>query len=407
MKVVIAPDSFKESLSRGGGGGGAGGRRDRGRPAGERGPLPAGGRRAGHGGGDGGGHRRGVPGQRRFRPPGQPRAGAVGVLGKPASPALPGEVGLSAGSRRWSRRARRGAHRPAGAETAVIEMAAASGLVLVPADLRDPMKTTTFGTGQLILRALDAGAQRDHRRHRRVGHRGRRRRLAQALGAVFLDRAGRPCVCGLAGGGLADVADVDISDLDDRLKDVQHPRRLRRDQPADRARRRGAGVRPAEGRHRGDGREAGGGAGEPGGGDPPAAGRGRGAPAGGGAAGGLGAGLVAFAGAKLQPGLPLIAEAVGLRQRLAGADLCITGEGKLDRSSSFGKTAVGVAKIASRLGVPVVCIPGQAAADAPRELFAAVLPLVAGEVTVRQAMREPAAPAQAPRRRGRADVSSK
>jgi glycerate kinase len=111
---------------------------------------------------------------------------------------------------------------------------------------------------------------------------------------------------------------------------------------------------------------------------------------GGGAAGGLGAGLVAFAGAKLQPGLPLIAEAVGLPRRLAGADLCITGEGRLDRSSSFGKTAVGVAKIASRLGVPVICIPGQTAPDAPQELFAGVLPLVTGEVTVRQAMREPA-----------------
>jgi len=329
-----------------------------------------------------------------FGPLGSPVRARWGVLGRPASPALPGAVGLSAHTGRadWTSAmaGEAGRHRTQGAETAVIEMAAASGLVLVPTDLRDPMKTTTFGTGQLLRAALDAGV-----REIIVGIGGSATvdggaGCAQALGAVFLDRAGNLCVCGLAGGGLADVADVDVSDLDDRLKDVSI--RVACDVtnlltgPDGAARvygpQKGATEEMVEKLEAGLANLA------------AVIHRRLGVDvvrlSGGGAAGGLGAGLVAFAGAKLQPGLPLIAEAVGLPKRLAGADLCITGEGKLDRSSSFGKTAVGVAKIASQLGVPVVCVPGQAAPDAPRELFAAVLPLVAGEVTVRQAMREPA-----------------
>ena len=116
-------------------------------------------------------------------------------------------------------------------------------------------------------------------------------------------------------------------------------------------------------------------------------------------AGGLAAGLVAFAGAKLTPGLDLVADTVALTDRLAGADLCITGEGMLDAQSLSGKTAVGVARLAAAAGVPVVCIPGQFAreaatdlftASATTELFAAVAPLVADDISPEQAMREPA-----------------
>ncbi len=109
-----------------------------------------------------------------------------------------------------------------------------------------------------------------------------------------------------------------------------------------------------------------------------------------GAAGGLGAGLVAFAGAKLESGVRLVAEAVGLEHRLAQADLVVTGEGSFDAQSRLGKTAFGVAEMACRAGVPGICIPGQAAADAPGELFRMVRPLVAGEVSVEQAMADPA-----------------
>ena len=77
-----------------------------------------------------------------------------------------------------------------------------------------------------------------------------------------------------------------------------------------------------------------------------------------GAAGGLGAGLVAFAAGRLQRGADLVIDAVRLRHRLAGATLCLTGEGSLDASSAYGKTAVGVARAAASLGCPVIALAG-------------------------------------------------
>src|SRR5262249_22807190 len=77
-----------------------------------------------------------------------------------------------------------------------------------------------------------------------------------------------------------------------------------------------------------------------------------------GAAGGLGGGLVAFAGGRLEPGINLVIEAVDLRNRLEGADLCLTGEGALDDQSAFGKTAVGVGRLARSLGCPVLALAG-------------------------------------------------
>ncbi len=77
-----------------------------------------------------------------------------------------------------------------------------------------------------------------------------------------------------------------------------------------------------------------------------------------GAAGGLGGGLVAFAGARLKRGIDIVIDAVDLRRRLDGADLCLTGEGRMDSQSSFGKTASGVATVAKQAGVPAVAIVG-------------------------------------------------
>ena len=85
-----------------------------------------------------------------------------------------------------------------------------------------------------------------------------------------------------------------------------------------------------------------------------------------GAAGGLGAGLVAFAGGVLTPGIDLVIDAVGLADRLRGADLCLTGEGALDASSAFGKTAVGVARLARSLGVPCLALAGMIGPGARR-----------------------------------------
>jgi glycerate kinase len=77
-----------------------------------------------------------------------------------------------------------------------------------------------------------------------------------------------------------------------------------------------------------------------------------------GAAGGLGGGLVAFASGRLEPGISLVIRAVGLEGRLKQADLCITGEGAIDASSAFGKTAVGVARLARSLGCPTIALAG-------------------------------------------------
>ena len=77
-----------------------------------------------------------------------------------------------------------------------------------------------------------------------------------------------------------------------------------------------------------------------------------------GAAGGLGAGLIAFAGGRLESGVALVIGAVGLADRLRGADLCLTGEGAIDASSAHGKAAVGVARLARSLGVPTIALVG-------------------------------------------------
>ena len=318
-----------------------------------------------------------------FDPLGQPLRARFGLLGTPPGAGLPGAVGLLGAIGQSA-----GEGTPVGA-TAVIEMAAASGLALVPPERRDPLRTTTFGTGQLILGALDAGARRIL-----VGVGGSATTdggagCAQALGVAFLDADGRPCVCGLGGGGLAGVAAIDMAGRDPRIAeadirvacDVTNP--LTGPEGAARVYgpQKGADAEAVETLDRNLAhlaeiirRDLGVDIA-----DTPGAG----------AAGGLGGGLVAFAGATLQRGVDLVAQATDLSHRLQGADLCITGEGKLDATTAEGKTAVGVADLARRQGVPTVCIPGQVTAGAPQEAFAAVWPLVAGSVTERQALQDP------------------
>ncbi len=333
-----------------------------------------------------------------FDPLGRPIRARFGLLGDVAPPGLPGELGLAAARRRADGDhggreeaiAEPSTDAPrAGVRRAVIEMAAASGLALVPADLRDPLRTTTFGTGQLIREAMDRGA-----REILVGVGGSATvdggaGCAQALGATFLDASGEACVCGLSGGGLADVARIDLTDLDPRLADVRVRVACDVTNPLlgpDGAARvygpqKGAtpeAVETLEANLAALARAI-----------REATGRDVAREQGAGAAGGLAAGLMGLAGATLCPGAALIAEAVGLARRLRGADLCITGEGKLDRQSGFGKTAVCVANVARLAGVAVVCIAGVATDDAPTERFEAVWPLVAGDVTVEQSLAEP------------------
>ncbi len=251
--------------------------------------------------------------------------------------------------------------------TAALEMASASGLWLVPPDLRDPMRATTRGTGQLLLAALEAGARRVI-----VGIGGSATNdggagLGQALGFRLLDTQGREL--GPGGGELDRLARIERTDQAAVLGsaaiavacDVTNPLCGPQGASAVYGPQKGATPEMVEQLDRNlahfadiverdldtDIRDI----------------------PGSGAAGGLGGGLVAFAGGQLEGGVNLVIEAVHLRDRLLTADLCLTGEGALDGQSAFGKTAVGVARLALALGCPTLAIAGSIGpgAEAVRE----------------------------------------
>lgn len=247
-------------------------------------------------------------------------------------------------------------------QTAVVEMAEASGLRRLPGGTPAALTASTYGTGELLRAALDAGA-----RHIVLGVGGSASTdggagMAQALGARLLGPDGQQLPPG--GARLADLARIDVTDLDPRLaaaevvvaSDVDNPlvgphgaaaiygpqkgaspqdvaeldaalshygKILRRDLGADVAMTPGAG-----------------------------------------AAGGTGAGAMAFLHARLTSGIELILDVVGFADALQGADLVITGEGALDAQSLYGKAPVGVAKVALAAGVPVTALVGRLEVDA-------------------------------------------
>jgi glycerate 2-kinase len=241
-------------------------------------------------------------------------------------------------------------------ETAVIEMASASGLPLVAAGQRNPLLTTTYGTGELIRLALDQGARRLI-----IGIGGSATNdggagMAQALGVRFQDSEGRDLPPG--GGALATLGRIDMSGLDPRLQgfditvacDVDNPMTGERGAAAVFGPQKGATPdmvatldanlhRLAEVIRRDLGKDVE---------QVPGAG----------AAGGLGAGLLAFLGATLRRGVEIVVDAVGLTERCAGAALCLTGEGGTDFQTVRGKTPMGVARAAKTHGVPVICLSG-------------------------------------------------
>jgi len=241
-------------------------------------------------------------------------------------------------------------------ETAVIEMAAASGLPLVPPDRRNPLVTTTYGTGELIRAALDAGARKIL-----VGVGGSATTdggagMAEALGAKLLNASGRSIARG--GGALTHLARIDVSCLDERLKrtkilvasDVTNPLCGERGAARVYGPQKGATPAMVEQLDRALAHFA------------AIIRRDLGADVlhvpGAGAAGGLGAGLIAFLDATIRPGIELVIDAVRLRKRMAGSHWVITGEGQIDGSSAFGKTATGVASVARSLGIPVIALAG-------------------------------------------------
>ena len=240
--------------------------------------------------------------------------------------------------------------------TVVIEMAAASGLALVSPDRRNPCLASTRGTGELIAHALDMGARRVI-----VGIGGSATNdagagMAQALGYRLLDSSGKELPPG--GAALKHLAVIDSTGRHPGLDgcdilvacDVTNP--FCGPQGASRVYgpQKGASPETVDELDAALGHFA------------------RIAAAqlacdvmdvpGAGAAGGLGAGLLAFTHARLCPGVGLVAEAVGLEQALAGADLVLTGEGRIDAQSVFGKVPVGVARLASKYGVPSVAVAG-------------------------------------------------
>ena len=318
-----------------------------------------------------------------FDPLGRPIRAHFGLLGR-TSPHLPGAIGLAA--------AMAESDLPSSGEacqdcTAVVEMAAAAGLSLVPPDKRNPLRATTFGVGQMILAAMDSGAQRII-----VGLGGSATvdggaGCAQAIGVVFHRSGGQPMLTGLGGGGLIEIADLDISGLDPRIGqadirvacDVTNPMTGPEGAAAVYGPQKGATAEMVAQLDAGLAHFA------------ALIRRKLGVDieslSSAGAAGGLGGGLVAFAGAKLQRGFDIVASAVGFHRRLGSAGLCITGEGRLDAQTRYGKTTIAVARLAGELAVPCICIPGQATPDAPVDAFASVQPLVTGEITPREAMR--------------------
>jgi glycerate kinase len=275
-------------------------------------------------------------------------------------------------------------------ETAVIEMARSSGLALVPKEKRNPAITTTYGVGELIRSALERGAKRIL-----VGIGGSATNdggagMAQALGAKFLDKDGNE----LPFGGLAlkDLASIDISNFHPLAKecevivmaDVKNPlcgpegasyvygpqkggtkelieeldralfnfaQVIKRDLGKDILNLPGAG-----------------------------------------AAGGLGGGLVAFLNARLRPGIDMVLEILNIEERLKGVDIVISGEGKIDGQTIFGKGPAGIAKKAKEKAIPVILLGGAVDEDADilrkEGLVDALFSITRGPITLEESIRQ-------------------
>lgn len=247
-------------------------------------------------------------------------------------------------------------------KTAVIEMASASGLPLVPANKRNPMKTSTYGTGELIKDALHKGC-----REFLIGIGGSATNdcgmgMMQALGMKFLDSEGNELEgCGAS---LEKTDSIDDTGLLPEAKearfiiacDVDNPLYGENGAAHVYSRQKGADEKMVleldEGlkhfcavvkeKYGFDMNEL----------------------PGAGAAGGLGGGFAAFLGGKLQPGIDIILGMTDLAGKIEGADFVITGEGRIDFQSVMGKTPTGVSKLAAKQNIPVIAIAGAVADDA-------------------------------------------
>lgn len=241
-------------------------------------------------------------------------------------------------------------------ETAVIEMANASGIELLEAGQRNPMVTTSYGTGQLILAALEMGVKKiivaiggSATNDGGIG-------MMTALGARFNDSDGHQVAYG--GNGLHNIVSIESDQLDARLNDVEFICACDVDNPLTGEKGASAVFGPQKGAssemveqldlglknyaqriHHQLGKDV------------------EFVP-GSGAAGGLGAALLAFLNAELKPGIDIVLQAVELEKHLENADIVITGEGRIDGQTIHGKTPVGVSRLAQSKGIPTVALAG-------------------------------------------------
>jgi glycerate 2-kinase len=240
--------------------------------------------------------------------------------------------------------------------TAVVEMATASGLALVPGGSNDPLVASSAGTGELIAAALDAGARRILLAIGGSATNDAGAGALSALGARFLDRDGRLLPPG--GGALIDLFDVDVTTLREKLTGVAIDIACDVDNPLLGSTGASAVYGPQKGASPEDVRsldaalsrfadvvESETGC------------RFRDVP-GAGAAGGVGGGFLALAGARLLPGAALVLEVIGFERRLEGVSLVVTGEGRLDRQTLAGKAPFAVTQAARKREIPVVAIAG-------------------------------------------------
>ena len=255
-----------------------------------------------------------------------------------------------------------GNNHPNNKKTAVIEMAAASGLHLAALSDRNPLVTTSYGTGELIVDALNRGIE-----HIIIGLGGSATNdggagMAQAIGAHLLDSSGKAIASG--GAALAQLAAIDLTDLHPLIAkcsfevacDVNNPLCGEKGASAIFGPQKGATPKMVEQLDTAlahyadiiaqtgivDNRSY----------------------PGAGAAGGMGLGVMAFLGAELKPGIDIVMQTVNLAKAVKGADLVITGEGRLDSQTLHGKTPMGVAAVAKAQHIKVIAIAGCVSDDA-------------------------------------------
>ncbi|MCB2342142.1 glycerate kinase family protein [Clostridium estertheticum] len=242
-------------------------------------------------------------------------------------------------------------------EVGILEMASASGIQLIPAEQRNPLLTTTYGTGQLINACLNHGVKKIL-----IGIGGSATNdggagVVQALGGKLLDKQGNEL--GFGGGELGKLSSINLKNFDPRLKevvievacDVNNPLCGEKGAsnifgPQKGATKEMIGILDDNLKHYAGiiknqlGKDVI---------DVPGAG----------AAGGLGAGLLAFLNGTLKKGIEMVIEYTGLEEKVKDADMVWTGEGSIDYQTQYGKTPFGVAAVASKHNKPVIALAGK------------------------------------------------